>query len=76
MLADMARGTPSIDPLHDGLAPPVTKVLVDMATNDVDRYRDKMAGPADDYGPIAFLGWPRCFADGDRPSRFLIDRRP
>ena len=77
MLADMARGTPaSIEPLHDGPAPPVTKVLVDMATNDVDRYRDKMAGPADDHGPLAFLGWPRCFADGDRPSRFLIYCRP
>ncbi len=77
MLADMARGTPaSIEPLHDGPAPPVTKVLVDMATNDVDRYRDKMAGPTDDHGPLAFLGWPRCFADGDRPSRFLIYCRP
>ena len=77
MLADLARGKPAtIEALQDGPPPPVTKVLVDMATDDIDRYRDKMAGPADDHGPLAFVGWPRCFADGDRPSRFLIYCRP
>jgi 4-amino-4-deoxy-L-arabinose transferase-like glycosyltransferase len=77
MLADLAVGKPaSIESHQDGPPPPVTKVLVDMAATDVDRYRDKMAGPADDHGPPAFLGWPRCFADGDRPSRFLIYCRP
>ena len=77
MLADMAVGKPaSIQAQQDGPAPPVTKVLVDMAATDIDHYRDKMAGAADDHGPLAFLGWPRCFADGDRPSRFLIYCRP
>jgi hypothetical protein len=77
MLADMAAGKPvSIEPHRDGPPPPVTKVLVDMAANDVSKYRDKMSAETDAFGPLAFLGWPRCFYDGDRPSRFLLYCRP
>jgi len=73
MLADLAIGKPaSIEPHHDGPPPPVTKVLVDTAAKGADAYRDKLAGPADAHGPLTFLGWPRCFADSDTPSRFLI----
>jgi hypothetical protein len=36
-----------------------------------DPYREKY-GKSDVYGPMSFLGWPRCFHDQKKPSRFLI----
>jgi 4-amino-4-deoxy-L-arabinose transferase-like glycosyltransferase len=51
-------------------------VLVDRADGGYRDYADKLSAAADAHGPLAFLGWPRCFADADRPSRFLIYCRP
>jgi 4-amino-4-deoxy-L-arabinose transferase-like glycosyltransferase len=62
----------SVEPRWDGPRRPIRKIFVDMADQDLPRYRDKLAGAADDHGPLTFLGWPRCFADAGRPSRFLI----
>ncbi|MCC6750028.1 MAG: glycosyltransferase family 39 protein [Deltaproteobacteria bacterium] len=50
----------------------VTKLLVDAEDRDLSRYREKLSPEADAHGALAFLGWRRCFADGARPSRFLI----
>jgi len=35
-----------------------------------------MATARDAHGPLAFLDWPRCFADTATPSRFLVYCRP
>lgn len=73
MLAAMAGGEPvSIEPRWDGPPLPIRKIFVDLADPDLPRYRDKLAGAGDSHGPLSFLGWPRCFADAGRPSRFLI----
>jgi hypothetical protein len=62
----------SIQAYWDGPPRPIRKIFVDMADQDLPRYRSKFGGAADDHGPLTFLGWPRCFADSGRPSRFLI----
>jgi len=55
----------------------INKVVIDMADSGVPGYADKLwASPGDAHGPLAFLGWPRCFTDGARPSRFLVYCRP
>jgi hypothetical protein len=73
MLADMQQGKPmSNEPHRDGPIPSVTKILVDSAAPDIDGYRVKLSGPSDAHGPLAFLGWRRCFADAGTPSRFAI----
>jgi hypothetical protein len=55
----------------------ISKVVIDTADKGLAGYADKLwASPGDGYGPLAFSGWPRCFADGDRPSRFLVYCRP
>jgi hypothetical protein len=49
--------------------------LIDTEDQDYPKYRHRLSG-ADEHGPLAFLGWPRCFHDRRRPSRFLIYCRP
>ena len=73
MLAAIAEAQPvSIEPRWDGPPVAIRKIFVDMADPDLPRYAQKLAGAADDHGPLMFLDWPRCFADAGRPSRFLI----
>ena len=73
ILAAIAEAQPvSIQPRWDGPPLPIHKIFVDMADPDLPRYRQKLAEASDDHGPLTFLGWPRCFADAGRPSRFLI----
>jgi hypothetical protein len=73
MLADIAEGLPmSTQVRWDGPPVPIRKIFVDTADPGFPRYRDKLDGDGDDHGPLTFLGWPRCFADAARPSRFLI----
>jgi hypothetical protein len=50
----------------------IRKVLIDTADGDFSDYAAKLSRNADETGPLAFLTWPRCFADGDHPSRFLV----
>ncbi len=55
----------------------INKVVIDMADSDLSGYADKLgASPRDAHGPLAFLGWPRCFSDRDLPSRLLVYCRP
>ena len=55
----------------------INKVVIDMADSGVPGYADELwASPGDARGPLAFLGWPRCFTDGGQPSRFLVYCRP
>ncbi|HEY7373582.1 MAG TPA: glycosyltransferase family 39 protein [Polyangia bacterium] len=73
LLAAMDEARPvSIEARWDGPRHPIRKMFVDMADADLPRYREKLAGAADAHGPLAFLGWNRCFADTRQPSRFLI----
>jgi hypothetical protein len=73
LLAAMDEARPvSIEARWDGPRGPIRKMFVDMADPDLPRYREKLAGAADEHGPLAFLGWKRCFADTRQPSRFLI----
>jgi hypothetical protein len=73
MLAAIAEARPlSVQARWDGPPRPIRKIFVDLADHDLPRFQSKLAGAADDHGPLAFLGWPRCFADAARPSRFLI----
>ena len=57
-----------------GLA--IVKVLVDTEDDEHATYRDKLSAASDEQGPLAFLSWPRCFADGGKPSRFTVYCRP
>jgi hypothetical protein len=50
----------------------IRKVLIDTADVDFPEYAAKVAPDRDAQGPLAFLGWPRCFADSGQPSRFLV----
>jgi hypothetical protein len=50
----------------------IRKVLIDTADKDFPEYAAKLGRETDASGALAFLGWPRCFADGGRPSRFLV----
>jgi hypothetical protein len=67
---------PSSAPRWDGPARPVTKIFVDVQAGNFSTYADKLSQERDDHGPLTFLGWPRCFADSGRPSRFLVYCRP
>jgi 4-amino-4-deoxy-L-arabinose transferase-like glycosyltransferase len=77
LLREMAHATPlSIAPRWDGPPIPVTKVLIDTQDRAFATYADKLSTARDPQGPLQFLGWPRCFADSGRPSRFSIYCRP
>jgi hypothetical protein len=54
----------------------VRKVLIDTESAGFAEYRDKLSPEADAHGPLAFLGWPRCFSDSATPSRFLVYCQP
>lgn len=54
----------------------IRKVLIDTADVGFPEYADKLTREGDARGPLGFLAWPRCFADGGRPSRFLAFCRP
>jgi hypothetical protein len=76
---EMLRVLREVNPLvprWDGPLRPITKIFVDVQANNFQTYRDKLSQERDDQGPLAFLGWPRCFADSGRPSRFLVYCQP
>jgi hypothetical protein len=54
----------------------IRKVLIDTASSSYPEHADKLSRERDAHGPLAFLGWPRCFADSATPSRFLVYCRP
>ena len=54
----------------------IRQVLIDTASAGYPELADKLSQGADAHGPLAFLGWPRCFADSASPSRFLVYCRP
>ena len=73
ILAAIDKAEPlSGEPRWDGPPRPIRKIFVDMADKDLPRYRTKLSDASDAHGPLMFLGWPRCFADAGRPSRFLV----
>jgi len=70
-------GIPSGDLLRFMRQLGINKVVIDMTASGLSGYADKLrASPVDAQGPLAFLGWPRCFADAAQPSRFLVYCRP
>ncbi len=70
-------GIPSGDLLGFMRQRGISKVVIDMADSGLSGYADRLStSSADAHGPLAFLGWPRCFTDSDLPSRFLIYCRP
>jgi hypothetical protein len=77
LMREIDEATPlSIAPRWDGPPVPIDKILIDADDRAFARYRDKLSPAHDERGALAFLGWPRCFADGARPSRFTIYCRP
>jgi 4-amino-4-deoxy-L-arabinose transferase-like glycosyltransferase len=50
----------------------IRKVLIDTADVGWAEYADKLGRQVDAKGSLAFLDWPRCFADDPAPSRFMI----
>lgn len=73
MRRDLDRGLPaSIDASLVAPPGPINKVFVDAEDALLSSYRDKFSPATDAHGPLAFLGWPRCFADRQLPSRFLV----
>ena len=55
----------------------IRKVLIDREARGYAELVDGKLSPARDaHGPLAFLDWPRCFADTATPSRFLVYCRP
>ncbi len=77
MLRDLDRGVrASIDASLVGPPGPIDKIFVDMQDALLASYEDKLSTARDAQGPVSFLGWPRCFADGDSPSRFMVFCRP
>ncbi len=62
--------TDKLMPFLDGSH--IRKALIDTTAAGTDELADRLSAARDGHGPLAFLGWPRCFADGDRPSRFLV----
>jgi hypothetical protein len=54
----------------------IDKVVIDRTDAGAPGYGDKLGPAADAQGPLAFLDWPRCFADSGQPSRYLIYCRP
>jgi len=70
-------GLPDADLLRFMQEAQVDKVVIDRGDKGAADYADKLAAaPSDAHGPLAFLGWPRCFSDGAAPSRFLVYCRP
>jgi len=69
-------GLPASDLLRYLGAQKIDKLVVDRADAGASGYADKLGPAADAQGPLAFLGWPRCFADSGQPSRYLIYCRP
>jgi hypothetical protein len=63
-------------PRRGGPPWPITKIFTDAQAKNFSTYRDKMSSERDGHGSLAFLGWPRCFADSGSPSRFLVYCRP
>jgi len=45
--------------------------LVDRSRISYDRFQEKY-GEEDQFGPVSFLHWPRCFHDRNTPSLYLI----
>lgn len=73
MLREIDEARPlSVAARWDGPPKTVRKIFVDTADKELPRYRSKLGSASDEHGALSFLGWPRCFADGGRPSRFLI----
>jgi hypothetical protein len=73
MLAAIDEARPlSVAARWDGPPRAIRKIFVDTTDKDLPRYRAKLGSASDAHGPLSFLGWPRCFADAGRPSRFLI----
>ena len=55
-------GIPSSDLLCFMRQLGINKVVIDMADSGLSGYADELgAAPGDAQGPLAFLGWPRCF---------------
>ena len=54
----------------------VRKVMIDRESAGFAEDRQKLSVDADAHGSLAFLDWPRCFADSATPSRFLIYCQP
>ena len=54
----------------------VRKALIDREARTSAEDRKKLSEAADAHGPLAFLDWPRCFADSATPSRFLVYCQP
>jgi 4-amino-4-deoxy-L-arabinose transferase-like glycosyltransferase len=54
----------------------IRKALIDTTAPGYGELADKLWPARDAHGPLGFLGWPRCFADSDAPSRFLVYCRP
>ena len=54
----------------------VRKVMIDRQSAGFAEDRQKLSADADAHGSLAFLDWPRCFADSATPSRFLIYCQP
>ena len=69
-------GMPSSDLRRYLAGARVRRLLVDTAAPGFAEYADKLSSVKDAHGPAAFLDWPRCFADADEPSRFLVFCRP
>jgi len=66
--------TGELMPFMDGSH--IRKTLIDTAAPSFREHVDKLSAARDAHGPLAFLGWPRCFADSGSPSRFLVYCRP
>jgi hypothetical protein len=70
-------GIPSTDLLRFMHQLGIGKIVIDLADAGLSGYADKLwTSPSDAHGPLTFLGWPRCFTDRNRPSRFLVYCRP
>lgn len=50
----------------------IRKVLIDTAAPGFGEVAEKLSPARDGHGALSFLGWPRCFADANQPSRFLV----
>ena len=50
----------------------IDTILTDSLDEDFATYKDRFSLEGDEHGPLRFLGWPRCFADSGKPSRFLV----
>jgi 4-amino-4-deoxy-L-arabinose transferase-like glycosyltransferase len=62
----------TLAPRWDGAPRRISKVFVDREDKTLAGYREQFSTGRDEHGPMTFFGWPRCFADSGRPSRFLV----